>query len=721
AAAAAARGVHAALTAADLELRDMPHGEAPAAMARPVLVRDTVRFAGEAVAVVVADTPGAAADAADLVELDYEPLDAVVDPARALDGDAPLLFPAHGTNLASEGTMGAGPALGGAEVVVRARFRNQRLAPVPMEPSCAVALPDPDGGGVTLWTPCQAPFSVRDAVAHVTGLPADRVRVIAPAVGGAFGGRIPPYPEQAVVAALALRLRRPVRYVETRTETMLTMQHGRAQLQEVELGARRDGTLTGLRVRILADGGAYPQEQVSLPELTGRMCSGVYRIGRIDFAYRCVVTNTTPTGSYRGAGRPEATALLERTMDILAHRLGADPVELRRRNLIAPGDFPYVTPTGARYDSGDYAGAIGGVLDAAGYDALRAEQAARRRRGDRALLGIGLSAYVEWTGFGAERATCTVGEDGVATITCGTAPSGQGHETAWSQLVSGTLGMPLADVRVVHADTARVDRGEGTMGSRSLQVGGTAVAGAAEQTLEKARTLASHLLEVAPDDVVVVPGAGLGVAGAPAVTLSWSELARAAADDARRPDGMAPGLHGRSRFKTPDATYPFGAHLAVVEVDAETGQAKLVRYATVDDAGTLLNPLIAEGQIHGGIAQGAAQALLEEVVFDEHGTCVTGSLVAYAVPSAAEFPLFETTRTETPTPRNALGAKGIGESGTTGASAAVWNAVCDAVAHLGVEHVEMPATPERLWRAMRDAGAGVTPPAGAGRAPVPRP
>jgi carbon-monoxide dehydrogenase large subunit len=704
-AAAGAAGVVGVFTAADLDLGPLPPGPmAPDDVLRPILATDRVRFQGEAIAVVVAGTRAEAVDAAELVAVDLEPLDVVVDPERALDGDAPLLFPDKGSNLVFE----AGPkeqddVLAGADAVVRSRFVNQRLAAVPMEPSGAVAAPDAETGGVRVWAPLQAPHSARDAIAGSLGLEKDEVRVTVPNVGGGFGARIPAYPEQIALAAIALRLGRPVRYVESRWETMVAMQHGRAQVQEVELGARSDGTLVGIRVRVVADAGAYPGDAVIMPFLTGQMASGVYRIPRVEFGFRCVVTNTTPIGAYRGAGRPEATALVERAMDQLAAKLDMDPAELRRRNFIAPDDFPHKTVAGATYDSGEYAQALERVLEAAGYDDLRADQARRRERGDVRQLGIGLCTYVELTGLGVEMGACAVGEDGTVTVKTGTSPQGQGHETSWAQLISWTLGVPMGDVRVVHSDTARVPRGMGTMGSRTLQVGGTAMVNATREVLAKGRELAAHLLEASVEDIAVVAGQGLGVVGAPSATVSWAELAKAAADPARLPEGMEPGLEAEADFETPDSSYPFGAHVAVVEVDVETGLTKLVRHVTVDDSGKILNPLLAEGQIHGGIAQGVAQALYEGMDYDEDGNCLTGSLVSYALPTASELPLFETARTETPSPLNPLGAKGIGESGAIGATPAVWNAVVDALSHLGVDNIDMPATPMRVWEAIRAA------------------
>jgi carbon-monoxide dehydrogenase large subunit len=704
AAAAAAPGVVGVFTASDLDLEPMGPGPmAPDDMLRPILAADRVRFQGEAIAIVVAESRGAAVDAAELVEVEVEALDIVVDAERALDEGAPLLFPDKGTNLAFATEPKDTDILGEADIVVRSRFVNQRLCAVPMEPAAAVAAPDDEIGGVRVWVPNQAPHAARDAIAASLRLEKDAVRVIVPNVGGGFGARIAAYPEQIAVAAAALRLKRPVRYVESRWETMVAMQHGRAQVQEVELGAKSDGTLVGIKVRLVADCGAYPGDAVIMPFLTGQMSSGVYRMPRVDFAYRAVVTNTTPIGAYRGAGRPEATALVERAMDQLAARLDLDPAELRRRNFIPPDDFPHQTVAGARYDSGEYARALELLLEAAGYDELRDAQASRRESGDVRQLGLGLCTYVELTGLGTEMGSCTVDEDGTVTVKTGTSPQGQGHETTWAQLVSWTLGVPMSAVRIVHSDTARVPRGMGTMGSRTLQVGGSAMINATREVLDKGRALAAHLLEAAVEDVQVVPGEGLGVAGTPSATVSWAELATAAADPERLPEGMDPGLDAIADFETPDSSYPFGAHLSVVEVDTETGMTKLVRHVTVDDSGRIANPLLAEGQIHGGIAQGVAQALYEEMAYDEDGNCLAGSLTSYALPTAAELPFFETARTETPSPLNPLGAKGIGESGAIGATPAVWNAVVDALAHLGVDNIDMPATPQRVWNAIAAA------------------
>jgi aerobic carbon-monoxide dehydrogenase large subunit len=691
--AAAAPGVAGVYAAGDLALAAMPGGGVPEAMRRPVIAAGGVRFAGEIVAVVVADTRERAVDATDLVFVDYEPLEVLIDPERALADGAPALFP--GGNLAASGAAGSDGALEGAEVVVEGRFVNQRVAAVPMEPGAGVAAPDPErDGAYVLWTPSQGPHGHRDAIAAALRLEPERLRVITPATGGGFGARIAAYPEAVITVALARELGRPVRFVEARSETMTAMQHGRAQRQHVQIGGTRDGRVTGLKVRVIADGGAYPADATDMPSLTGMMACGVYDIPRVDFAYELVVTNTTPIGAYRGAGRPEATALVERAIDLFASEIGMDPAEVRRRNFIS--EFPHETVTGASYDSGDYPAALDAVLEAAGYEELRAEQAARRERRDPLQLGIGLCTYVEWTGFGSEFAACEVGEDGRVTVRSGTSAHGQGHETTYAQLVSGALGVALEDVRVVQSDTAAVPRGMGTAGSRSLQIGGSAVHQATGDVLEQARRLAARELEADAEDVVVHPGHGLGVAGSPGTAIAWGRLAAVAAAEGQP-------LAAERDFEPDGSTYPFGAHLAVVEVDIETGSTRLARHVTVDDAGIIANPMIVEGQVHGGIAQGVAQALFEEIAFDEDGNNLTGTLVSYAIPTAGDLPAFETQRTETPTPRNPLGAKGIGEAGTIGSTPAVWNAVIDALSHLGVRHVDMPAAPMRVWRAIAEA------------------
>jgi len=703
-------GVVGVFAAGDLgRLRLPPVEGSPGVFARPLLAIDRVRFVGEPVAVAVARTRAQATDAADTVAVDYEPLAPVTDPEAALEPDAPILFPAHGSNRAIrvDGVAEDPGALEDAEVIVRARFVNQRVAPVPMEPNGALAIAGagPDQPSVTLWASVQAPHDTQRIVAQVLGLDSAQVRVRTAAVGGGFGGKIPTYPEHVVIAWLARHMGSAVRWSETRTENMVAMTHGRGQVQHVELGATRDGRLLGLRVSVIQDIGAYASEAATLPPLTGLMASGPYRIPRIDFHAVSVVTTTTPVGAYRGAGRPEATWLLERALDMLAAELGIDPAEIRRRNFIPPEAFPYRTPTGASYDSGNPGRALDIALRAAGYTGLRQEQAARIGRRGTWQLGIGIGSYVEITGWGSEFASVEAGDQGTFTVLTGTSPQGQGHETAWAQIVADTLGVSFDTVTVRHSDTRLVPRGEGTMGSRSLQVGGSAVLQASVALLAKARCLAAHLLGRSESDVRRLDGR-IGVNGAPGLSLSWGELAAAAADPSSLPPGMEPGLRAQADFEMEDSTYPFGVHVAVVEVDTDTGKTKLIRHVAVDDCGRRVNPMLVEGQIHGGIAQGAAQALFESFVYDEMGNPLTSSLADYALPSAAELPAFVTVPLATSTDRNPLGAKGVGEGGTIGAGPAVQNAVIDALAHLGVRHIDMPMSPYRVWRAIRDAPQG---------------
>ena len=696
-------GVAAVLAAPDLDLAPQPpSGSVSGPFEREVLVRDRVRFVGEPIAVVLAESLGQAQDAAESVQVEYEPLPAVVGPEAALAAGAPLLFPEAGSNVAdSFETEWEADVLAGAEVVVRARFENQRIAPVPMETNAILVVPE-DGGRLTVWVASQVPFDIRSDLAEWLGLAKDRVRVIAPDVGGGFGAKLAAYPEYLVCAAAAIRLRRPVRWKETRSESMVNMTHGRAQIHEIELGARRDGTIVGLRVDLLANMGAYPMATY-VPSMTQTMLSGAYRIPRIACRGRSVVTNTTPVAPYRGAGRPEATALLERSMDLLASELELDPAEIRRRNLIPPDAFPYETAVGTRYDVGDYGRALDAALRLSGYERLREEQAERRNRGDGIQLGVGLSMYVEITGFAREFGSVEVHEDGSATVLTGLSPHGQGHETSLGQIASGVLGIPMDRVRVVHSDTEVVPSGEGTYGSRSLQIGGSAVWNASQAVMDKAVRVAAHLLEVGEEDIVRHEDGRIGVTGAPDRSLMWSELAVAAAEPDRLPEGLDPGLSASVKFKQRGSTFPFGAHVAVVEVELETGAVRPVRHVAVDDCGRILNPLLVEGQVHGGLAQGIAQALYESVEFDDLGTPLTSNLTSYLVPSAADLPRFVCSHTETPTPLNPLGAKGIGEAATVGSAAAVQNAVVDAVAHLGVRHIDMPCSPERVWRDVRKA------------------
>ncbi|HSJ50199.1 MAG TPA: xanthine dehydrogenase family protein molybdopterin-binding subunit [Actinomycetota bacterium] len=688
-------GVVQVFTAEDLGLDDRPPaGNVAESFARPVPARGVVRYAGEPVALVLAETLAQAEDAAELVVVDADAMDPVVGPGSALDPSAPLLFPQAGTNLAHEFAEGWDEdVLAGSDVIVRARVVHQRLAPVPMETNAVVVRPTGDDG-LEIWASTQVPFDVRADVAEWLGLDRSAVRVVAPDVGGGFGAKLHVYPEYLICAAAALQLGRAVAWQEGRSESMLGLNHGRAQIHEVELGATTEGKLVGLRVDILADMGAYPIGAY-LPVTTKTMVSGAYVVPRAAVRGRAVVTNTVPVGEYRGAGRPEAAGSIERAMDLLAGDLGIDPVELRRRNLVPADAFPYTNAAGSIYDSGDYAAALDLATGLAGYEGLRAEQSERRRRRDPRQLGIGLSLYVESTGFGRkEYASVSLGPDGTAVVRVGTTATGQGHETAFAQRVGSMLGIEVECVEVRHSDTADVPRGEGTYGSRSLQIAGTAVHHAAEQVLERARETAGSLLEVAAADVVVTSEGRFGVAGSPDTSVSWAEVVAAA------PDGA---LKAEARPFVRELTYPFGAHVAVVEVDVQTGEVRLLRHVAVDDCGRILNPQLVEGQVHGGLGQGIAQALFEEVRYDDTGTPLTSNLTTYVMPAASELPSFERGVLETPTPVNPLGAKGIGESATVGSTPAVVNAAVDALSPLGVRHLDPPLTPERVWRAIRAA------------------
>ncbi|GIU98849.1 MAG: aldehyde dehydrogenase [Actinomycetota bacterium] len=697
-------GVVGVFAAEDLGLRPRPPaGNVEGPFERPVLARDRVRYVGEPIAVVLAETLAQAEDAAETVGVELDPLEPVIGAEAALAEGAAILHPEAGTNLAHAFEEGWDEdVLEGAEVVARVRVRHQRLAPVPMEPNAILAVPE--DGGLTAWVSTQVPFDVRDDLAEWLELPKERVRVVAPDVGGGFGSKLHVYPEYLACAAAALRLGRPVKWVETRSESMLALNHGRAQIHDVELGATRDGCLVGLRVDILADLGAYPIAAY-LPPTTRTMLPGCYRVPRVASRGRSVVTSTTPVAEYRGAGRPEATLSIERAMDVLADELGMDPVELRRRNLIPPDAFPYRTAVGSVYDSGAYERALDEALRLAGYEELRREQAERRARGERHALGIGVACYVEVTGFSRkEFGAVAVEGDGSVVVRVGTSSHGQGHETAFAQVTASVLGVPVERVRVLHSDTAVVPRGEGTFGSRSLQVGGTAVVEAASAVRDKARAIAAHLLEASVEDVEVLPEGRIGVRGAPERSLSWSEVAAAARDAGALPEGVEPGLAAEARPAQPDYTYPFGAHVSVVEVDLETGEVAILRHVSVDDCGRIMNPMLVRGQVHGGTAQGIAQALYEEMAYDAWGTPLTANLAAYAIPAATELPAYENAHTETPTGLNPLGVKGIGESATIGSTPAVHNAVIDALSHLGVRHLDLPLTPERVLRAVRAAG-----------------
>ena len=701
-----APGVIAAFTGADLAGLPLLGAPVPGIneqMGQALLARDVVRYVGEPVAAVVTEGRYQGEDAADLVDIDYDALPPVIDMADADTSEAAVLFPAAGTNVAV--TFGDPAALAadlfdGCEVVVSRTIANQRVAPAPMETRAAAAAWGPDGR-LTAWIPNQGAQGTRASLAAMLGIDQAGLRVITPDVGGAFGAKFGADPEHAVVCWVARQLSRPARWTESRNENLIGMTHGRAQRQKITIGGSRDGKVAAYRLEILQDSGAYPRFGAFLPFLTILMAPGPYAIPRAEAVAKSVVTNTTPVGAYRGAGRPEATAAVERAIDLFAAEIGRDPAEVRRINLLPRFTEPHTTAFGAVYDSGDYAAALEVALAAAGYDDLRKEQAKRRADQDTVQLGIGLSCYVEITGAGAEsgnpseNATVEVHPDGSATILTGTSPHGQGHATVWAMLASDELGIPVDKITLKWGDTDLIPEGGGTGGSRSLQQGGAAVQQASRELIHVARQRAADELEANPANLVFDSGrSAFAVAGDPDAAVPLAKLA----EHAR--------LFVRAVFSAPGATFPFGAHVAVVDVDTETGQTVLRRVVTVDDAGTVINPLIAEGQRHGGIAQGAAQALLEEVVYDTDGNPLTSSFADYAFLTATEVPSFELAGMETPTSYNPLGAKGIGEAGTIGSTPAVQNAIIDALAHLGVRHIDMPASPQRVWQELRSAAAG---------------
>lgn len=662
-----------------------------------------MRFVGEVVAVVVAETERQAEDAAGFVFADIDPLPAVVGARRALEPDAPVLHPAVGTNLAYAEPAEPVPDLfDDADVVVRTTIRNQRLAAVPLEANSAIAIPHDDRLEIRMGS--QNIFGHRILVARAIGIDREEVHAVVPDMGGGFGAKFYTYPEQVLVAALAQRLGTPVRWHETRRDNLVGMTQGRAQDIELEIGATRDGRVVGVRAHIIQDAGAYPLFGSYLPVWTRLMAVGPYAIPHAEVGFQSVVTNTTPIHAYRGAGRPEATHFLERGMDLLAAELGIDPVEIRRRNLIGADHFPYSAPTGVVYDSGDYHAALDAALGIAGYDEVRAEQARRREAGDPVQLGIGISCYVEITApeGPSEWAEVEVHEDGSATARVGTSAHGQGHETAFAQIVSGLTGIAMERITLEQGDTDRISRGAGTGGSRSLQLGGSGVYRATEEVIAKAKRIVAERLEAAVDDIVVIGDGSLGVAGVPGVSMTWAQVAAIAAD----PEGFSeeePGLAAQLVFDQGASTFPFGAHISVVEVDTVTGSVRVVRHVAVDDCGTVLNPILVAGQVHGGFAQGAGQALFEQVVYDEDGNPLSGNLMSYLIPTAESLPSVERGFTETPTPLNPLGAKGIGEAATIGATPAIHNAVMDALSPFGIRHIDMPLTASRIWEAIRNA------------------
>lgn len=680
-----------------------------------------VHYVGDGLAVVLARSEYEATDAAEAVVVDYEPLPAVVDIEDAAS-DRVVIHEDLGTNRSYTWELSPDPdaverAFAEAAHTVSGRYVQQRLIPSPMEPRGVLVVPQPFGGDYTVYSATQIPHILRVMLALTVGVPETNLRVVAPAVGGGFGCKLNVYAEEVLALALARKMRQPVRWVEKRSEHSSATIQGRGQVQHIELAADADGKVTAVRVRLLADMGAYMQLVTpGIPLLGAFLYAGVYDVPAYDFSCTSVFTNKTPTDAYRGAGRPEATYAIERTMDALATAVGVDPAEIRRRNFIAPDKFPYSSVAGLVYDSGNYEAAMDRCLDMAGYAELRAEQQRRRDSGDPKQLGIGLSSYFEMCGLapsrvlaslnytagGWEAATVRILPTGKVQVVTGTSPHGQGHETSWSMIVADQLGISPDDIDVLHSDTAVAPYGLDTYGSRSLAVGGTAIYLATERVVDKAKKIAAHQLEAAEGDVEFT-GGQFAVKGSPDRAMPLAAVAFEAFTAHNLPDGMEPNLEASSHFDPTNFTFPFGTHLAVVEIDTETGGVQLLRYAAVDDCGNQINPLIIEGQIHGGIVQGAAQALWEEAVYDDEGNLVSASLMDYLVPTACEVPSFETDTTVTPSPSNPMGVKGIGEAGTIGSAPAVINAVVDALKPYGVTDIEMPASPQRIWHTIKEA------------------
>ena len=678
---------------------------------RHLLAVDKVRFVGEPVAVVVAENKYIARDAADLIEIDYEPLAAVVNPEKAMDPASPRLYDEFSDNIAYNFAFESGnteEAFQKADVIVKERFINQRLAPVAMEPRGVVATYQMPDNELVVWCSTQQPHGLRTLLANLLRVPENKTRVIAPEVGGGFGCKIDLYAEDGLVGYLARKTGRPVKWIEGRRENMAATIHGRDQIDDVELALKKDGTILGMRVKAIADLGAFfSLFTPMIPTLTGLLAPGCYKIPALKFDQVGVLTNKMATDAYRGAGRPEATYLIERIVDVAAQKLKIDPAEIRRKNFPQPKEFPFKTSGGVIYDSANYEGALNRALELADYKGLRRKQAEIRKQGK--YMGIGLSSYVEicamgpstaLPGGGWEAGTVRIERTGKVTLLTGASPHGQGQETTFAQIVADEFGIEPDDVVTIHGDTARVPAGIGTFGSRGTAVGGTAIYLAAQDLKEKMKKIAAHLLESTPDKIEFGIGK-LMVKGDSGRSINFTDVVSVAYNAVKLPPGMEPGLDVTRFFEPSNFTFPFGTHVCVVELDEETGEPKLTKYVAVDDCGNVINPLLVEGQVHGGLVQGIAQALHEEVVYDENGQLLTGSLMDYALPRAHDFPEFELDRTVTPSPVNPMGVKGVGEAGTIGSTPAVVNAIVDALAPFGVTHIDMPVRSEKVWRILK--------------------
>src|SRR5919109_1610164 len=675
------------------------------------VARDVVRYVGDAVAVVVADSRAHAKDALEAVEVDYDPLEPSLEIEASLAKGAPTIHPDLGDNECYTWSLTNGDidrVFSDAPVVVKERYLHPRLIPNAIEPRGVVVQPAPFGGDFTMYSATQIPHILRTTLGLTLGIPENRLRIIAPAVGGGFGSKLNVYSEEAICIAVARKLGRPVKWIEERTENYLATIHGRSQIQDMEVAATEEGKVLGFRAKILADMGAYLQLVTpGIPLLGAFLYHGEYGADAYHFECTGVFTNKTPTDAYRGAGRPEATYAVERIMDALARRVGVDPAEIRRMNFLPPFDSPTDTPAGLQFDSGNYEATFDKALEAADYEGLRKEQAARRESNDPKQIGIGLSTYIEMCGLapsqvlaalkygagGWDAATVRCHPTGKVTVVTGTSPHGQGHVTSWSQIAADALGVQVGDVEVLHGDTAVSPLGMDTYGSRSLAVGGIALHFATEKIKAKARKIAAHELEVAEEDLEWSDGA-IRVKGAPDRAKTIPEIAFSSWTAHSLPEGVEPGLEETFVFDPPNFTFPAGAHVCAVEVDTETGASEIIRYVAIDDCGNLINPTIVQGQVHGGVAQGIAEAMFEEALYDDAGNLQTSHMGYYRVPSAAELPSFETDHTVTPSSTNPLGVKGVGEAGTIASPAAVVNAVIDALQPLGISAIDMPVTPE---------------------------
>jgi carbon-monoxide dehydrogenase large subunit len=682
------------------------------------LAIDTVGHVGEAVAAVLATDRSIARDAVDLIEVEYEPLPAVADVERAMEDGAPKVHDSFENNVAYYMPVMTGDieqGLRDADVTISQRIVNQRLYPTPMEERAVLASFNKGDESLTVWASTQAPHLLKTILSGTVNVPEHKMRVIAPEVGGGFGCKISWYPEDMLAAALSIKTGKPVKWIATRNEGMMSTTHGRDQIATVEIGAKRDGTLTGYRIKILSAMGAYYTAlTAAVPTFSALMAPGCYKIPNLSVEVYGVFTNTVPTDAYRGAGRPEATYYIERAMTMLADKLGMDPVELRRKNFPRPDEFPFATATGLAYDSGDYEKSLDKALQIADYPELRRKQQAARSNGGKTLTGIGVSTWVEICGIGPssampaggwEMGMVRVERTGKVTVHTGISPHGQGQETSFAQIVGDELGVPIEDIAVLHGDTAVVTQGLGTYGSRGLVVGGAALVMSLNKVKDKAKRWAAHLMDANVDDLVYENGR-VSVQGSPDRGMSLPEIANEAWNAHRLPPGEEPGLEATSFFEPANFTFPFGAHVAVVEIDRETGEIRLARYIGVDDCGRIISPLLVAGQLHGGIAQGVAQALCEQVVYDENGQLLTGTLMDYAIPTAEMFPRFELDHTETLTNVNPLGAKGVGEAGTIAAAPAVVDAVVDALKPYGVTHLDMMLKPEKVWQIIQQGEKG---------------